>query len=55
MADPDELAVMNLRRNKGRKKCLSCNGAGQVMKYIRPRVVGMVECIPCRGTGAQPK
>lgn len=55
MADPDEIAVMNLRRNKRRKKCPACNGAGQVMQYVRPRVVGMVACIPCRGTGEKPK
>jgi hypothetical protein len=50
-AEPDLIAVMNLRHNEQSKTCLSCNGAGQVLKYIRPRIVAMVECVPCRGTG----
>ena len=51
MAEPDDLAILNLRRNRRRKKCLACKGSGQVIKYVRPNVIAMVTCIPCRGTG----
>lgn len=51
MADPDDLAVKNLRRNRRRKKCRACKGSGHVMKYIRPGLIDLVTCIPCRGTG----
>ena len=51
MADPDDLAIRNLARNRHRQKCPNCSGSGYVMKYIRPNVVGMVECLSCRGSG----
>ena len=51
MADPDDLAIRNLARNRYRKKCASCGGSGYVMKYVRPNVVALVECTLCNGTG----
>lgn len=53
MADPDARARLNLARNRNRRKCPSCRGSGYVMKYVRPNVVDMVECLSCRGTGQE--
>jgi len=51
MPDPDDLAVLTLHRNRHKAKCIACGGSGHVFKYIRPNVVGMVQCLSCKGTG----
>lgn len=54
MADPDDEAIANLRRNEGKPKCNQCNGTGYVMKYVLPKVTDLVKCLGCGGTGLEP-
>lgn len=49
--DADDRAILNLHRNRHKRKCTGCNGSGFVMKYIRPNLIDLVECLLCKGTG----
>lgn len=51
MADPDDEAIDTFFRNSGKTKCSSCNGSGKVMKYVRTKIVDLVDCLTCKGSG----